>query len=95
MIEYDTTDGLVEHLHRLTSQASVFLEVGAYEAEFSHRVAAERPDASVLALEANPYNCAAQPLAGDVEALLAKSGLVPVARDFEYPYQHNVIFCRG
>jgi FkbM family methyltransferase len=58
VIEYDTTDELVEHLHRMTSQATVFLEVGAFEAEFSRRVAAEHPDATVLALEANPYNWA-------------------------------------
>lgn len=56
MIEYGTTDELIEHLFTLTDGASVFVEVGACLAEFSRRVAAERPLSDVIALEANPYN---------------------------------------
>jgi FkbM family methyltransferase len=55
MIEYALTSELVAHLLTLTHDADVFLEVGAYEAEFSRSMAAGRPDAVVIALEANPY----------------------------------------
>jgi FkbM family methyltransferase len=213
VIEYDKTEELIEHLVSLTPGAAVFLEVGAYEADYSKRMAAMHPDATVLALEANPYNwatyaptmpesvdylhaaacghdgvtefqimsivngahtpqvmgnnglrqrnhhdrieyetvtvpalrldtllaergltnllnvmwwdvegaqdvviqgaaatlahCTAlmveveehaywqgQPLVDDVDALLRAAGLVPVARDFEFPYQHNRVYAR-
>lgn len=58
MLEFDEA-GLVEYLFTLTDGADVFLEVGACEAEFSRRAKAQYPSASVLALEANPYNFAA------------------------------------
>ena len=55
VIEYQHNDDLVDYLHTYVGQCSVFLEVGAYGAEFSKRIASERPDAHIIALEANPY----------------------------------------
>ena len=55
MIEYADSAELVEHLFRLSQGAAVFLEVGAYRAEFSVRAAAEYPQARIVAVEANPY----------------------------------------
>ena len=37
---------------------TVSIEVGAFKAEFSHRMREEHPDATAWAFEANPHNCA-------------------------------------
>lgn len=58
MIEYPSNAALVDYLFTLARDAAVFVEVGAYHAEASVRVAAECPDSVVLALEANPYTFA-------------------------------------
>jgi FkbM family methyltransferase len=59
VIHYPSADQLVERLARMTEGVSVFVEAGAYMAEWSQRVALEHPDAHVIALEANPYTHAA------------------------------------
>ena len=49
------TDDLVDALFALTGGINLFVEVGAYRAEFSRRAALEHPDATIMALEANPH----------------------------------------
>jgi FkbM family methyltransferase len=92
-IEARTLDGLFEH--QADRRFSILIDVeGA-----THLVLAgatellKRTDVLIIEVEAVPY-WQGQWLAGDVVRFLEERGMHPIARDFEYREQYNLVFVR-